>query len=52
MKPALVLFLIFLGYAVSGPIITIKNVKTLKLNHVLGDPEDNKNDEKIEDEAK
>lgn len=38
-EPALVLFLIFLVYAASGPIWTIKNAGTLKLEDVIGDRE-------------
>lgn len=36
-EPALVLFLIFTAYAVSGPVMTIKNVNKLRLEHILGD---------------
>lgn len=35
--PALVLFVVFCGYAVSGPIITVRSVKRLKMEHVVGD---------------
>ncbi len=38
--PALVLFLGFLVYAASGPIVTIRSVKELKMAHVVGDDED------------
>lgn len=36
-EPALVLFVLFTTYAVSGPVLTIKNVHKLKLEHVVGD---------------
>ncbi|RUO18443.1 CDP-diacylglycerol--serine O-phosphatidyltransferase [Aliidiomarina iranensis] len=36
-EPALVLFLLFTAYAISGPVLTIKNVNKLKLEHILGD---------------
>lgn len=36
--PAVVLFVLFTAYAISGPFLTIKNVSKLKLEHVLGDP--------------
>lgn len=36
-EPALVLFVLFTAYAISGPVMTIKNVRKLKLEHVLGD---------------
>jgi CDP-diacylglycerol--serine O-phosphatidyltransferase len=36
-QPSLVLFAIFFLYALSGPVLTIKNVKRLKLEHVVGD---------------
>lgn len=39
-SPAELLFLIFLGYAASGPFITIRTVKKVKLEHVLGENED------------
>lgn len=39
-EPALVLFVLFTAYAVSGPVLTIKNVHKLKLEHVLGDQSD------------
>lgn len=39
-QPSLVLFSIFFLYALSGPVLTIKNVKKLKLGHVVGDDED------------
>lgn len=36
-EPALVLFVLFTVYAISGPVLTIKNVKKLKFEHILGD---------------
>ncbi|MGX5915167.1 CDP-diacylglycerol--serine O-phosphatidyltransferase [Aliidiomarina sp. Khilg15.8] len=36
-EPALVLFVLFTAYAISGPVLTIKNVKKLKFEHILGD---------------
>ena len=39
-EPSLVLFTIFLLYAVSGPITTFRTVKKLKLEHVVGDSSD------------
>ncbi|MGM0906822.1 MAG: CDP-diacylglycerol--serine O-phosphatidyltransferase [Pseudomonadota bacterium] len=39
-QPSLVLFSIFFIYALSGPVLTIKNVKKLKLGHVVGDDDD------------
>lgn len=39
-EPSLVLFSIFFLYALSGPVLTIKNVKKLKLEHVVGDADD------------
>ncbi|HAS15287.1 MULTISPECIES: CDP-diacylglycerol--serine O-phosphatidyltransferase [Idiomarina] len=39
-QPSLVLFSIFFLYALSGPVLTIKNVKKLKLGHVVGDDDD------------
>ncbi len=36
-NPALILFVIFSVYAISGPIITIRGVKKLKIQHVVGD---------------
>jgi CDP-diacylglycerol--serine O-phosphatidyltransferase len=39
-EPSLVLFTIFLVYAVSGPITTFRTVKKLKLEHVVGDASD------------
>lgn len=39
-EPALVLFLVFLLYTVAGPINTFRTVEKVKLEHVVGDPED------------
>lgn len=39
-NPALVLFIVFLGYAISGPFITIRSVQRLKMADVVGDPEE------------
>ena len=39
-SPAELLTVIFLGYAASGPITTIRSVKELKLEHVVGDDND------------
>ncbi|RUO80897.1 CDP-diacylglycerol--serine O-phosphatidyltransferase [Idiomarina tyrosinivorans] len=36
-EPALVLFAIFFLYTLSGPILTVKSVKKLRLKHVVGD---------------
>lgn len=38
-EPALVLFLLFVAYAVSGPVCTIRNAGKLKLEDVVGDQE-------------
>lgn len=38
-EPSLVLFSIFLLYAISGPITTFRTVKHIKLEHVVGDTE-------------
>ncbi|EKE68251.1 CDP-diacylglycerol--serine O-phosphatidyltransferase [Gallaecimonas xiamenensis] len=40
LQPALVLFTVFALYALSGPIITIRSVKELKMEHVVGDNDD------------
>jgi CDP-diacylglycerol--serine O-phosphatidyltransferase len=45
-SPAEILLLVFGLYAISGPIITIKTVKKLKLEHVVGD----NNDEELNQE--
>ncbi|RUO29090.1 CDP-diacylglycerol--serine O-phosphatidyltransferase [Aliidiomarina sanyensis] len=43
--PAVVLFLMFTAYAISGPVMTIKNVSKLKLEDVIGDPSDDGRDD-------
>ncbi|WKE64942.1 CDP-diacylglycerol--serine O-phosphatidyltransferase [Gallaecimonas kandeliae] len=40
LQPALVLFTVFTLYALSGPVITIRSVKELKMEHVVGDNDD------------
>lgn len=49
--PALVLFSIFSLYALSGPIVTIRSVQKLKIEHVVGDSDDAEFDETEETEA-
>jgi CDP-diacylglycerol--serine O-phosphatidyltransferase len=44
-EPSLVLFSIFLLYAFSGPITTFRTVKKLKLEHVVGDTNDDCNEQ-------
>ncbi|MDN4503735.1 CDP-diacylglycerol--serine O-phosphatidyltransferase [Alteromonadaceae bacterium BrNp21-10] len=39
-EPALVLFLVFTLYALAGPVNTIRSVQKLKLEDVVGDPEE------------
>ncbi|MFD2097250.1 CDP-diacylglycerol--serine O-phosphatidyltransferase [Corallincola platygyrae] len=39
-NPALVLFAIFLLYAISGPVVTLRSVRELKMEHVVGDGND------------
>ncbi len=39
-EPALVLFLVFSLYALAGPINTVRTVQKLKLEHVVGDAEE------------
>ena len=39
-EPSLVLFTIFFLYAISGPITTFRTVKNIKLEHVVGDTDD------------
>src|SRR5690606_34206177 len=39
-RPAEMLFGIFLIYACSGPITTIRSVRKLKLEHIVGDSDD------------
>lgn len=48
-SPAELLCLIFIGYAISGPITTIRGVRELKLEHVVGDEEKNDADFKQEE---
>lgn len=50
-NPALVLFIIFSAYALSGPVITIRTVNELKMEHVVGDSEDSYDDETVEAET-
>lgn len=40
LQPALVLFIVFSLYALSGPVITVRSVKELKMEHVVGDNDD------------
>ncbi|RUO24525.1 CDP-diacylglycerol--serine O-phosphatidyltransferase [Aliidiomarina minuta] len=52
-EPALVLFVLFTVYAISGPVLTIKNVSKLKLEHVIGDQHcDEDADFKADDKSK
>lgn len=51
-QPSLVLFGIFFLYALSGPILTIKSVNKLKLEHVVGDEADDAEFEEPSDKAK
>ncbi|MGQ4276870.1 CDP-diacylglycerol--serine O-phosphatidyltransferase [Pseudidiomarina sp. E22-M8] len=44
-EPSLVLFSIFFLYALSGPILTIRSVSRLELKHVVGDTDDDCDDE-------
>lgn len=39
-EPSLVLFSIFLLYAISGPITTFRTIKNIRLEHVVGDADD------------
>lgn len=48
-NPALVLFIIFSVYALSGPIITIRTVGELKMEHVVGDSVDSYDDDEVDD---
>lgn len=48
-EPALVLFALFIAYAVSGPVCTIKNAGKLKLEDVVGDRQEEDADFKEED---
>lgn len=45
-QPAQVLFVVFTGYALSGPITTYKVEKEIKLEHVIGDDHDADFDDK------
>lgn len=47
-NPALVLFAIFTLYAISGPVITVRGVNKLKMEHVVGDSKDADFDEHAE----
>jgi len=40
LRPSLVLFVIFSLYAISGPVITVRSVRELKMEHVVGDSDD------------
>tara|TARA_R110002060_G_scaffold77457_1_gene88946 strand:+ start:943 stop:1767 length:825 start_codon:yes stop_codon:yes gene_type:complete len=40
-EPALVLFVVFALYALAGPINTFRSVDKVKLEHVVGDPDEN-----------
>ena len=51
-QPSLVLFGIFFLYALSGPILTIRSVNKLKLEHVVGDNEDDDAEFKEEKQEK
>jgi CDP-diacylglycerol--serine O-phosphatidyltransferase len=51
-SPENVLLLIFVLYACSGPINTLRTVKKLKLEHVIGDDNDADFDQKNEQECK
>ena len=44
-EPSLVLFSIFFLYAISGPITTFRTVKNIKLEHVVGDADDENEDD-------
>src|SRR5690554_1211184 len=39
-EPSLVLFSIFFLYAISGPITTFRTIKNIRLEHVVGDADD------------
>lgn len=45
-SPAELLMLVFCLYALSGPVLTVRSVKKLKLEHVIGDDHDADFDEK------
>lgn len=51
-RPAEVLLAVFGLYAISGPFITIKTVKKLKLEHVVGDDDADFNDKENKDNEK
>jgi CDP-diacylglycerol--serine O-phosphatidyltransferase len=51
-RPAEVLLAVFGLYAISGPFITIKTVKKLKLEHVVGDDDADFNDKANKDNEK
>ncbi|RUO47363.1 CDP-diacylglycerol--serine O-phosphatidyltransferase [Pseudidiomarina aquimaris] len=53
-EPSLVLFSIFFLYALSGPILTVRSVKRLELKHVVGDTDDEceEEEEKADKSAK
>ncbi|WP_258241172.1 CDP-diacylglycerol--serine O-phosphatidyltransferase [Pseudidiomarina homiensis] len=53
-EPSLVLFSIFFLYALSGPILTVRSVKRLELKHVVGDTDDDcdEDEEKADKSAK
>lgn len=44
-EPSLVLFIIFFLYALSGPILTIRSVNRLELKHVVGDTDEDCDDD-------
>ncbi|RUO57902.1 CDP-diacylglycerol--serine O-phosphatidyltransferase [Pseudidiomarina insulisalsae] len=50
-EPSLVLFSIFFIYALSGPILTVRSVKRLELKHVVGDTDEDCEDEKETDNS-
>lgn len=39
-EPALILCLLFYLYALSGPVVTIRSVRKLKVSHVVGDDDE------------
>ena len=51
-QPSLVLFGIFFLYALSGPVLTIRSVNKLKLEHVVGDNEQDDAEFKDEKQGK
>ncbi|WP_417690901.1 CDP-diacylglycerol--serine O-phosphatidyltransferase [Pseudidiomarina sp.] len=53
-EPSLVLFSIFFLYALSGPILTVRSVKRLELKHVVGDTDEDceEEEEKADKSAK